>query len=244
MSVALGYQPRGLAGTVLEQTAEGIAPIGSCFALRRADRATTAAHVLGEMAEGSRVLVAWGNAAPALAVVASTMHPRADLAVLQLEPDPLPSPVAPFLSIGQWPAERGTVGVFGWSWDLAPGPGPASALITGPLFGFADLPQPDAYQYAGAELGAVPPDGFSGGPVFRPEDPRHPIGVYTSRLTARRVRHEPIVRPNGETVELPIAENAAPSTGFALRLDVYADWLHEQIGPPTRAANSAAGGRT
>ncbi len=227
----MAFNPLHAAGILIRAHHGAFTPIGSCCAFRQDRIVLTAAHCVANVERSElQVYFRWrGDVRQAVKV---DVHPKADLAVVELSPSDDDVTVGySDRAFWNYVANYG-VGedFFAYGFPVeGPNPEPDPTLATPRLFRghyqrFLTYESPLGYSYAAGELSIPAPGGLSGGPVFRGGVP-----MLTS-VVAENVDSYTILDSVEEVSgaqSLRIEHHRIISYGIAVMLDQVRDWLDE-----------------
>jgi hypothetical protein len=190
---------------------------GTCFAFRHANVFLTAAHCVCDHDANTLLVVTPKFPVRGHPVARVTLHPTADLAMLELEDDAWPA-VEPFVAIAAAPPLGTEFMAFGFPEDAPAPEQPGAAPIQRLFRGYVQrgLHYQSEYKFAAAELSIPSPAGLSGGPVFLPDNHNAVFGV-----AAKNVYSSTYIGPWGHEHHVQY--------GIAVLLEPLGAWLDEVV---------------
>jgi S1-C subfamily serine protease len=205
--------------------------LGSSFVFRYSHRLLTAAHCVGKARPAELRLLIYATGKQIYPVKRIHVHPKADVAVLEIEG-------VDETTIG-WPVyslfdDRGfgtEVMSCGFPEDVALGQrAPTGRVFRGHVQRFMDWRSHLGYEYSAAELSFRCPGGLSGGPLVNPEFPGRLYGVITEDIQTSNILNSiEEVHEDGK-VYREHYQNFI-NYGIAVWLPAIADWLDNVVPP-------------
>ncbi len=205
--------------------------LGSCFAIRQAEKFLTAAHsVKGQ--ELDKLYVVCAADRQLYRVGAIETHPRADVAIITLTSVP---PMEPFWNAVPPHGLGEDLFAYGFPEETHPvvGPVPTPRLFKGHIQRV--IPNHKSfmgYEYPAFELSMACPGGLSGGPCFRPPAPTMVVGMATENVDSTTIL-DAFEETTSESQKTTTKYQRVITYGVALNLSAVTDWLDTCV-PPRR----------
>ncbi|UUZ75204.1 serine protease [Polaromonas sp. P1(28)-13] len=207
--------------------------LGSCFAFHSRTSLLTAAHCVARL-HASQLLVQNPRNSAASRVASISLHPSADLAVIQLRSDgeKAVTLAAPCTEITKIKGIGGEYCAYGYPEDsIGPNAGvPVPRIFRG--YGQRVLRHRShmPYSYQALELSFPCPAGLSGGPLFKPKTFQL-LGLITENIeTTTSLHEETVTTENGK--EVINHYRSVINYGLGLLLHDYNDWLAKAVVAP------------